>query len=344
MRQMTKKITCFLIIFLFSLTFLYAAGPKKLALHLQGNGSQNLVEGFKFALTIEANAAGFQVIDSYNAANYQIKYSIEFDRMEQKFKFTVSLIKIMDSSEVITMEYFFADEEEMLLYSQLIFYMLMANLPEEETGSVYEDDTWRNKWLYLNTSFDYSLMFLILEGKGLIGGAGIYHELSDRTVDRVAPLDNMIVPTMGAGLGLEFQFLNFMSIEPHAHISLEEVVYDNLVYNVLFSVELKFPLKIFSSIVIEPYGLAAYPISFPQGEDIFKGIPTYLFGGGIQAAVKAGKNGALFFDVSYLYIGEIGMINRFDKLYPKPDTIFYDYSVLKFSVGYKFGFFNRKTK
>jgi hypothetical protein len=345
---MTKKIACVLIFFLFSITFLFAASSKKLGLHLQGNGSQNLVDGFRFALTIEANAAGYQIVDSYNAANYQIKYSIEYDQIEEKFKFTVSLIKVKDSSEIITMEYFFADEEEMLLYSQLIFYMLMANLPEEETSSGYVDDTWRDKWLYVNASFDYSLMLLALQGTGLYKGVGIYIGTPPDDIKWISPLDNKIVPMMGAGLGVEFQFLDFMSVEPHVQVSFENVVSNHSMYSLLFSLQIKFPLKFFSSFVIEPYGMAAYPMRFPEENEVFVNYPDFFFGGGIQVAMKITKSSAIFFDVGYMYLGDTGInnyLNEYDpELHSKPDTIYYNHSVLKFSLGYKYGFFDRKTK
>lgn len=341
-----KKFTFVSFLLLFSIAALYAANSKNITLNIQGSGSPNFVEGFKFALTVEANAAGYKVTENVAAADYYIKFTVEFDQIEQKSKFIVSLVKVKDSSVIVTMEYFFADEEEMMLYGQLVFFLLMSNLPESETASAApEDDTWRNKWLYINASFDYSLMLLSLKGDGLIGGLGIYNgKPDDPTI--VAPVDNKIVPMMGAGLGLEFQFLDFMSIEPHAQISFEETVINYFVYSLLFSVELKFPLKFFRYFVIEPYGLAAYPMRFPVKDDIFEidNYPEFFFGGGIQIAVKAGKIGALFFDVSYLYLGDTPMTNHYNELYPKPEVIHFDHSVLRFSIGYKIGFFDRKTR
>jgi len=177
----------------------------------------------------------------------------------------------------------------------------------------------------------------------LIGGAGVYYG-DFNSPDRVAPLDNKLIPTPGISFGIEFQFLNFMSIEPHAQISMEQVVLDRIIYSALFSVELKFPLKFFKYVVIEPYGIAAYPMRFSIDEDfeIFTNYPQFLFGGGIQIAVKTGKSGALFFDVSYLYIGDIAMKNFYGELYPEPKEIHYNYSILGFKIGYKFGILNRK--
>jgi hypothetical protein len=341
MRQMMKKSICVLFLFICSFSHIYAANSKNITLNVQGTGQPGFVEGFKAALIIEAQAAGYQITENLNAAKYSIRFTVEFDQMEQKSKFIVSLIKVVDLSVIVSMEYFFADEEEMLLYSQLIFFLLMSNIPEDEISAAPEDDTWRNKWLYISPSFNYSLMFLALQSEGLIEGIGVYNGDFD-SPDRVAPLDNKIVPIMGVGLGLEVQFLDFMSIEPHAQISMEQIILNRIMYSALFSVELKFPLKFFRSFVIEPYAVAAYSMRFPEELEIFVNYPQFIFGGGIQVAVKAGKSGALFFDVSYLYLGDIGMNNQYDELYPKPEIIYYNHSVLGFGIGYKFGLFDRK--
>ncbi|MDR2941032.1 MAG: hypothetical protein LBV17_00365 [Treponema sp.] len=327
----------------FSVSAIYAANKKNITLNIQGTGSQSLVDGFIHALKIEANAAGYDVTDNIAAAKYYIKFTIEFDQAEQRSRFNVSLVRVQDSNVIVTMEYLFADEEEMLLYSQLVFFMLMANLPEDEVvAAAPEDDTWRNKWLYLRTSFDYSLMCLALKSDDLIGGSGIYNDAVNPPL--IAPLDNKIVPVMGAKLGAEVQFLDFMSLEPGVQLSLEEVVQNYKLYNILLSAELKFPLKFLSNLVIEPYGAVAYPMRFPKENDIFASMPLLSYGGGIQASVKGGKNGAIFFEASYMYYGDVSMKNHYDELYTKPEVIHYDHFVLSFKAGYKFGFFDRKKK
>lgn len=340
-----KKAVYILIFAFFSISGLFAARSKNITLIIQGNGPLETVEGFKYALKIEANAAGYDVSDNPAAAKYSIRFNVVFDQAEQKFRFTVSLIKMADQSEIVTMEYLFTDEEEMLLYSQLVFFMLMANLPEDEIGAP-EDDSWRNKYLYLSASFDYSLMLLELsKNNDLMGGIGMYND--SVTPKIVAPLDNKIIPMIGISLGLEYQFLNFMSVEPKIHISMEEVLKNNIIFNALCSLDIKAPLKFFGSFVIAPYLEAAYPMRFRLGHEVrevFFNYPKLGYGGGVQTAVKMGKNGALFFDVGYLYFGETGLKNQFTDLYPKPSVIKYNYSLVSFRVGYKYGFFNRKTK
>ncbi|WP_461252402.1 hypothetical protein, partial [Treponema sp. R8-4-B8] len=87
MRQIYMKIIFISFFLLFSITFLYAANPKSITLCIQGSGSANFVEGFKYALTVEAKAAVYQVTDNLSAAKYNIKFTVEFDNTEQTSKF-----------------------------------------------------------------------------------------------------------------------------------------------------------------------------------------------------------------------------------------------------------------
>jgi len=241
----------------------------------------------------------------------------------------------------------------MLLYSQLVFFMLMNNLPDNEVVvSEPVNDNWRNKYLYISPYYSYSLMFLPLLGDGLVGGAGIYNDSVDPWL--IAPLDNKVIPMMGAGLGFEFQILNWLSFEPGAQILLEGLGLkgdlEKIIFHVLITAKLKFPLKFLRNVVFEPYLTGGFfPLRFPEDKDIiFIENPTYLFdglsglGGGIQIAVKSGNNGALFFDVNYMHYGKTGMKNQYAELYPKPEIIYYSRFDLSFNVGYKFGLFDRK--
>jgi hypothetical protein len=337
-----KRITCVSFLLLFSIAVLHAANSKSITLNIQGSGPANTVESFKYALTIEANAAGYQINENLIMSNYSIKFTVEFDQIEQKSKFIVSLVKVADSSVIVTMEYFFADEEEMLLYSQLVFFMLMANLPENETTAP-ENDDWRNKWLYVRASVDYSISFYNFEEEGLFKGAGIYRGNDINNVTMYSLIDNKIISVPGISLGVEVQFLDWMSAEPGVRLSLEELAMNRLIYNLSFSLELKFPLKFFRNLILEPYGGASYTMRFPEEHELFlfKKVPDFSFGGGIQAAVKAGENGAAFIDVNFMYSGDVIMNNQ-DKLYTKPEVIHYNHFVLGFKIGYKYGFFDRK--
>jgi hypothetical protein len=347
-----KKFICVSCLFLFPFAAIYAVSAENITLLIQGSGSENFTDSFKQALTIEARAIGYHITENPRLANYSIKFTVEDDETEEKSIFTVTLFDIIEASDIITMDYFFADEEEMMLYGQLVFFLLIANIPEIETPEVEaepeENHSWRDKRVYFNPSFVYSVKFLNLIGDNLYGGTGASDGIDDP--DRVAPLDNKSITMMGAGMGLEFQFLSFMSIEPYVQISFEEVANNNLIYNLMFSLRLKLPLKVLKHFIIEPYGAAAYSKAFPAELDIYEyqpisdALPKNLaFGGGIQAAVKAGNSSAIFFDANFMYFGETSVKNQFGELYPYPEVIKYKNYVLGFGVGFKFGFSDKKN-
>jgi hypothetical protein len=346
MRQIVKKTLCVLVLIFCTFSAVYAANSKNITLIIQGTGQPAFVQGFKEALIIEAKAAGYDITDTPSMAKYAIRFSVEFDQEAQRSKFTVSLVKVVDQYVIVSMEYMFADEEEMLLYSQLVFFMLMANLPDNEVpSSAPLDDGWRNKWVYISPYFDYSIMFLALKKDGLDNGKTFNDDYSIVNI-----LDNKVATMPGVGLGVEFQFLNFMSIEPGALISSEQVLKERAMWNIALSAKLKFPLKFIGNVVLEPYGACAYTMRFPQKPTVepFAIYPQLVFGGGLQVSFKAGKSGGVFFDVSYMYYGDTGLKNPYaktssgDEYTPNPKVIHYNQTILGLGVGYKFGFGNRK--
>jgi len=342
---MVKKALFVIFILFSSISGLFAANSKGITLSIQGSGTGDLIEGFKYALRVEASAAGYDLTDNIAGSKFYIKFSSEFDQVQQKSKITVALVRTADSYEIVSMEYLFTDEEEMLLYSQLVFFMLMANLPEDELSPVAAlDNSWRDKWLYLRVSIDYSIMILELRKTNRL----MWNSTNPSTV---APLDNKVVPVLGIGLGAEVQVLNFLSLEPGAQISYERVVEGHEILNLLLTMSVKFPLKFFDNFVPEPYIMAAFPMRFQSPlskskEEIFsKGKhPGLAFGGGVQVAVKMEKNSAIFFEASYLYYGDVALKNQYPPLYDRPENIIYNYSVVCFKVGYKYGLFDRKKK
>jgi hypothetical protein len=341
MWQIVKKTLCVLVLIFCTFSAVYAANSKNIMLIIQGTGQPAFVQGFKEALIIEAKAAGYDITETPSMAKYAIRFSVEFDQSAQRSKFTVSLVRIVDQYVIVSMEYMFADEEEMLLYSQLVFFMLMANLPDNEVAaSAPLDDGWRNKWVYLTPSFNYSIMFFKLQetgtaSYGMTNPQGHY-----------APLDNKVADMAGIGIGLELQFLDFMSIEPGALISSEQVVSGHAMWNIALSGKLKVPLKFIGNVVLEPYGALAFIMRLPQQDAVepFASYQQLAFGGGLQIGMRAGKSNALFFDVNYMYHGKTVLKNPYKALYPTPDKIPYEQFIIGLGVGYKFGFGDRKHK
>jgi len=206
---------------------------------------------------------------------------------------------------------------------------------------VYTDtEDWRNKWLYLRASFDFPITFYTLKGDGLEAGTGIYNDKVTPTL--IQQLDNKIIALPGMTLGAELQLLNWLSIEPNVQLGWEHLNNKDFI-NLTAGLELKFPFKFISNIMLEPYGAVSYPV-FTSSSKVFYSFPIIAFGGGLQVGMKGWKQtGSVFFDINYMYYyGDAVIHNPDTKLYSKPDRIHYQRSVLGLGVGYKFGIINRK--
>jgi hypothetical protein len=211
------------------------------------------------------------------------------------------------------------------------------------SGRAYDGnaDTWRDKWLYLRSSFDFPIDYYKLKGDGLIAGSGVY-EGPFSSPNRVSQLDNIVVALPALTVGLEVQFLNWMSVEPKFQVGLDHLSNKDFFY-MAAGIEVKAPLKFLRNLMLEPYGAVSMPLFTPS--DIFTNkFPWLGYGGGVQVSTYGGKAGAVFFDINYMYFGDVGRYNPDRKLYPNPRIIHYTRSVIGLGVGYKAGFIDRKVK
>jgi hypothetical protein len=120
-----------------------------------------------------------------------------------------------------------------------------------------------------------------------------------------------------------------------------EYLYKEYMINLAAGAELKFPLKFLSNVTLEPYGAFVFPLVFSS--KIFAEFPTVGFGAGMQIVIKGGKSSSFFVDFCYMiYSGDAVMYNSLGELYPKPEVIHYQRSVIGIGVGYKYGLFNRR--
>jgi hypothetical protein len=206
---------------------------------------------------------------------------------------------------------------------------------------VYADtEDWRNKWLYLRASFDFPITFYTLKPNDLKAGTGIYNDKVTPT--SIQQLDNKVVALPGMTVGAEIQLLNWLSIEPNVQFGWE-YLNDQDFINLTAGLELKFPLKFISNIMLEPYGAVSCPV-FTSSSKVFQSFPIIAFGGGFQLGMKGWKEtGVAFIDINYMYYYDDAVIyNPHAELYPKPATIHYQRTVLGLGLGYKFGVINRK--
>jgi hypothetical protein len=187
---------------------------------------------------------------------------------------------------------------------------LLYTIPE---GSGINDD-WRNKLLY-------------------VGGA-VFWNPSLYFSEKLSP--NLV--NFGGGISAEYHFLNFMSFEAGVEGALDwiKIKYSNRTVerkNLLIEIPLllKFVFKPSTYFMLEPY------VGGQLNLGLFKYTDPFLFTGlvGFQYGVKAGP-GVLFLDLRLaLDLGKSGLY-EIDKTFTR--------GFGHLSLGYKYGFFQRKAK
>jgi hypothetical protein len=257
---------------------------------------------------------------------------------EQAYIFQLILKNEKTNEAMLLQNLLYHSIDDIYDFFPLLMYNLFSLINGEQTSlkQAYTDD-WQNKWLYLRASFDFPITFNLIKNNGLIEGYGIYN----KTLNIVQQLDNKVVALPAATLGAEVQLLNWFSIEPKFQIGWEHLNDEDII-NMAAGLELKFPLKFIRNVMLEPYGAVVYPVFLSS--EIFTLFPLLAFGGGLQISTKAGKSGAIFIDINYMYysFGDVVVKNPYIDLYPEPDVIHYQRSVIGLGFGYKFGLIDRK--
>jgi hypothetical protein len=327
-----------------------------------GNPAQ--ADFFRENFTMETSAAGYTVTQDVHEADYSMRLIVRPNTIvyddgteepappgEHQYILLINLIRNSDNVEVVSLSFGFTELEEMYHHNLSLLYQTMANVPLARTtgedtlavisGERKEDDRWRNKWLYLRASFDYitSIYWIVSDDdKDFRAGGAAY--LNDQSNQHYA-IEPRFRPMPGATIGLELQFLNWMSLEANFHMWFGDVI-DYRAFIPGIGVQLKFPVKPSSYFMLEPYLAGAASMDIAVGDHI-KQFPTFSAGAGIQLGVKGGNMGGFFLDVIGLWpFGEVHTINPYAPALPEPQTLRWNHFVIGVSVGYKIGFFNRR--
>ena len=252
------------------------------------------------------------------------------------------MLRNVNTDEVILQNVVYASLDDVYNFFPVLTNNLFTHIsgPDSGSGPADVNDQWKNKWIYFRASFDYPITFYLLQSTGLKGGSGLYNAAGDR----VAPIDHEILAMPGATLGAEFQFLNFLSFELNLQMSMGDTR-NNFFINTAAGMELKVPVK-FDHIMLVPYGAFSFPLNVSS---VFSEFPRAAAGGGIQLCTRAGKRGAAFVDVKYMFsFSNAVMHNPYlgfppsQQLYPKPEVIHYKRSQLGIGIGYKIGIIDKK--
>jgi hypothetical protein len=290
--------------------------------------------------------ANYTVVENQADSDYTMNLSItqdvetsyedEYGRMsaEQIINIlTVSLMDTVEVREILQFSWAFETLEEMYEWNLHLIYQAMANVPLTKLTAVVDTNHWRNKWVYLRGSFDYPITFYAVN-KEKNSHISVQNP---NTQGDYARLDHQIRPFPGVTVGLEFQFLNWMSLEGDFQISFGEPLVTTFIPAI--QVALKFPLKPSRHFMIEPYGVASFP--FATAADT-RQFPTYGLGGGVQLGVTGGDMGAFFEDVNNIYfMGDVVTANNFDPSRPYPLDLYWHRFSVGLGIGYKIGFINR---
>jgi len=319
-----------------------------------GNPAQAAFFQENFAM--ETSAAGYTVTQNISEADYSLRLTVKPNMIvyadgtegpappdEHQHILSINLIRNSDNVEVVSLSFSFTELEEMYNHNLSLLYQTMANVPltkgageAVKNSDSTDDDRWRNKWLYVRASFDFPISYYEAKPDGLYGGANIYDGPIEAPT-RYSRLDHQIIPMPGATVGLEFQFLNWMSAEVNFGVQFKDPIGYTLIPGL--GLQLKFPIKPSRHFMLEPYlaasssiNTAAHSISFPR----------LTVGGGAQLGVKGGNIGAFFLDANYMYSLEEAQTTNPDKYLTKPEVLHWKHFVIGLGIGYKIGFLNRK--
>jgi hypothetical protein len=344
---MEKMKRVFVVILFFTAVFSYAQSRDDILILIPMplGGASEQQAFFQEQFTMETTAAGYTVTESQKAADYVLKLTIgpnmiEYDDgtsdmpgpYDPQYLLKLNLVRNEDNADIVEFEFPFTELSEMYDFNLYLLYQAMANVPITKLTDILEYDHWRNKWLYLRADVDYVITAYLADGNQS-------NREWDGTKDAWNPLDDSrkqeVALMVGATIGLEFQFLNWMSMEGDFKFIFGDPSGANGFIPTM-ALYLKFPIKPAKYFMLEPYLGADFPnITLP----FFREKTIVGVGGGFQLGVRGGNMGAFFVDVSYMYdIGELWYYQE------KNLDVHWNRWVLGIGLGYKVGFFNRNKE
>jgi hypothetical protein len=313
---------------------------------------------FEENLKMEVSAAGYNLIDDLLDAIYSISSSIAPE--DDGNVLSVTLSNVAESREMVTQELFFVRPEESYEVLPFLVWQMLANAPflvteappppppppptvvNTDSGgaarmapivnlinAVPDDDTWKNKWIYLGARFGPSLHFYMTGSNSF-----------NKDVD----IQSFTVET---GLEASVQILDFLSVQTEVVFSMDNADYRDLndrlsakvdhLYNaayIYFPLIVKGVLKPGRTFLLEPYG-GAY-LSAGLGGEINLPVGGWL--AGADFGFKVGT-GVLFIDLRYATDFPDSTVSGGSAY---SGLVEFRRHTATVSAGYKIGFLNRK--
>ncbi|MDR0312410.1 MAG: hypothetical protein LBI14_02310 [Treponema sp.] len=338
-----KKL-CFILVFLVfaaSSASLVAAEVQNISLYIEGSAdSAEHLEFFTNHFTIEATVKGYVITRDRASAQNTLRFDVlpniilyddgteeQAPSSEGQFIIRIEIRRNSDDAQLVSFDFPFTDLETMNEYTQNLFTRAVVSIPLPEEIII---DTWRNKWIYIRASLEFPITFYVLKGPS------VAHDLVTPGITDM--LDNKTMAMPAATIGVEVQFLNFMSIEPKFQIAMENLG-NTQYFSMAAGLEIKFPLKFIRHVMLEPYIAGSYPLFVSP---TFLQFPLFGVGGGVQLGIKMGSSGILFLDINYMYFFRDAETKNYLGPTWSPSVIPYQRSVIGIGIGYKFGFIDRR--
>ncbi|MDR1908377.1 MAG: hypothetical protein LBQ35_00475 [Spirochaetaceae bacterium] len=290
---------------------------------------------FNDNIKMEVMGANYLVVDNPAAADYTINLNLsEEEDWDDPYAMVnilnISLVDNSDGHEVVQFAWEYRDIEEMYQWNLQLIYQAMANVPLTKLTAVPDTNHWRNKWLYLvalgyaDFQFGFFDEDLIPEDEKRTRAAYTFY----------------LSPAIG--LMLEFQFLNFMSLEA-GFVGAQQNFGNEDLAGLKFAlpVLLKFPLKPSRHFMLEPYG--GIQANLSTGNQIRPTVFSWV--GGFQYGVRGGERGALIIDLRVTGDIPLGSPSN-SQVYTTTseqarDWVNIDSLDIYFGIGFKIGFYNR---
>jgi hypothetical protein len=344
----------YLLVLLFCIPFFAYAQSREdivIGIPVPTGGSTEQQTFFRENFIMETTAAGYTVSQDPLQSDYTLNLEIKRNMIlyddgteeepppeEKQYLLAIHLLRNDDKTEIVYFDFPFTELEEMYEFNLYLLYQAMANVPLTKLTNVIDYDHWRNKWLYLRGSFDYPITFYQLQN------TLVEFELNNKSNQKVMHEEHRIQPWPAVTVGVELQYLNWMSTEAGFNIAFGDPMTNAMIPSIML--EQKFPIKPAKHFMIEPY--AAFEFLMATGEKV-KSFPMFAVGGGVQFGVKGGDMGAFFFDLNFRYsLGEVLYAHGYDHQSPydawSDNNLHYNRFVVGLGLGYKIGFFNRNKE
>ena len=309
---------------------------------------------FMYSFRVEAYKMDIKVTDCRYTALFTLRFDVQShtDENDPSLNYIIHIFLYNNETgaELVSFGWTFADLEAMYgEQNEFLFYTAVALIPgivredlivREELMVVYvpvRDNRWQHNWLYIRLSVDYPIAFYVLQPTGLLAGQAVYNLGPTGNVENFDHIEHLITPRPGMTLGLELQFLRFLSMELNFQLNFGDPR-SNTFAGMAAGARLM-PVLRTNTFMIQPYAAAIRVInSSPQ----FYRFPRFAVGGGAQISVRGPGNGAFFVDINYMhFLGSVFRYNPYMAFAPNPPVIHYNRFVVGLGIGYKFGLLER---